>query len=315
MKYNVAKWCTILVVAVSFWSCKNVDVTLTLPSEDVQMHVGDVKSVGTGNVDLKITINPEGTNFTLESNAPKVVAIENQSIKALEEGTAEILVKAGNASAKFTVKVLPKGVSGTENNHPYVDLGLPSATLWAHMNVGASKAHEPGKYFAWGETSTKNAYDWSSYKYCENGNKRKITKYCTNGEYGAVDGLVTLQPEDDAATAMMGGRWRTPTQKEAQELIQNCKWTWGEVEGVLGYTIEGPNKNTIFMPISGCRMYDEPIPVGSKSDGFYWTASLEQNENKSIYAMGINFNKSFYEKITGSSRYSGRVVRAVFTQK
>ena len=38
------------------------------------------------------------------------------------------------------------------NEHPYVDLGLPSGTLWAICNVGASKPSELGLYFQWGDT-------------------------------------------------------------------------------------------------------------------------------------------------------------------
>ena len=36
------------------------------------------------------------------------------------------------------------------DGHEYVDLGLPSGTLWATCNVGASKPEEYGNYFAWG---------------------------------------------------------------------------------------------------------------------------------------------------------------------
>ena len=38
------------------------------------------------------------------------------------------------------------------NNHDYVDLGLPSGTLWATCNVGAYNPYSYGKYFACGET-------------------------------------------------------------------------------------------------------------------------------------------------------------------
>ena len=42
------------------------------------------------------------------------------------------------------------------DEHEYVDLGLPSGTLWATCNVGASKPEEYGDYFAWGETKPKS---------------------------------------------------------------------------------------------------------------------------------------------------------------
>lgn len=37
----------------------------------------------------------------------------------------------------------------------YVDLGLPSGTLWADRNVGAAAPEAIGGYYAWGETEEK----------------------------------------------------------------------------------------------------------------------------------------------------------------
>ena len=45
---------------------------------------------------------------------------------------------------------------GSVNDHEWVDLGLPSGTLWATCNVGATKPEEYGDHFAWSETSLKN---------------------------------------------------------------------------------------------------------------------------------------------------------------
>ena len=52
------------------------------------------------------------------------------------------------------------------DNHEYVDLGLPSGTLWATCNVGANSPEEYGDYFAWGETEPKDIYEWTTYKWC-----------------------------------------------------------------------------------------------------------------------------------------------------
>ena len=49
--------------------------------------------------------------------------------------------------------------------HEYVDLDLPSGTLWATCNIGAEKPEEYGSYFAWGETAPKDIYDWRNYKW------------------------------------------------------------------------------------------------------------------------------------------------------
>ena len=73
------------------------------------------------------------------------------------------------------------GGSGSYNGHGYVDLGLPSGTLWATCNVGAYSLIDYGDYFAWGETQPKDTYNWSTYQYCMGST---LTKYCNNSSYG-----------------------------------------------------------------------------------------------------------------------------------
>ena len=63
----------------------------------------------------------------------------------------------------------------THNGYEYVDLGLPSGTLWAKCNVGASNEYEVGDYFAWGEVETKTSYSWKTYKWGSSQNN--LTKY------------------------------------------------------------------------------------------------------------------------------------------
>ena len=69
-----------------------------------------------------------------------------------------------------------------QDNHEYVDLGLPSGTLWATMNIGANTPEEYGSYFAWGETEPKFTYNWSTYAHCietdDDDANVKFTKYC-----------------------------------------------------------------------------------------------------------------------------------------
>ena len=98
------------------------------------------------------------------------------------------------------------------NGHDYVDLDLPSGTLWATMNVGASKPSDAGFYFQWGDTQgytadqvglgegqKKFASDWSDYKF---GVYPNFSKYNTVG--------ATLELADDAANVNMGGDWHMP---------------------------------------------------------------------------------------------------------
>ena len=53
----------------------------------------------------------------------------------------------------------------TQDDHEWVDLGLPSGTLWATCNVGATTPEEYGDYFAWGETEPKEVFTWDTYKW------------------------------------------------------------------------------------------------------------------------------------------------------
>ena len=84
------------------------------------------------------------------------------------------------------------------NGHEYVDLGLPSGTLWATCNVGANSPEEYGNHFAWGETTPKEFYSWGTYKWC-NGTANSLTKYCYDSKWGTVDNNIELVHEDDAA--------------------------------------------------------------------------------------------------------------------
>ena len=109
----------------------------------------------------------------------------------------------------------------TPDNHEYVDLGLPSGTLWATCNVGATTPEDMGDYFAWGETAPKQIYDMDNYKWYDSSSD-KLTKYCTDDKYGAVDYMTELLPEDDAAYVNWGPSWRMPTLEQQQELIERC---------------------------------------------------------------------------------------------
>lgn len=155
--------------------------------------------------------------------------------------------------------------------HGWVDLGLPSATLWATHNIGASSPEDYGAYFAWGETTTKSYYDWSTYKWC-NGSDVTMTKYCSMSEYGIVDNKTELDPEDDAAYVNWGPSWRMPTIEQVSELSNYCTIRWTPSNGLNGLLFTGRNGNTMFLPAAGGMEYGSLITAGSW--GYYWTRTL-----------------------------------------
>lgn len=148
------------------------------------------------------------------------------------------------------------------DDHEFVDLGLPSGLLWATTNVGAKRSEEYGSYFAWAETTPKSEYSWATYKYA-NGSETSLTKYCSSSAYGNVDYKESLEEEDDAATVNWGKPWRTPTLYETQELYNYCTWTYSSKNGVSGYNVTGPNGNTIFLPAGGVMQYNTAFYSGT----------------------------------------------------
>ena len=157
------------------------------------------------------------------------------------------------------------------DEHEWVDLGLPSGTLWATCNVGATSPEEYGDYFAWGETEPKEVYDWTTYKWC-NGYENTLTKYVTNSSFGIVDNKTELDDEDDAAFINWGSSWHMPTKEQQDELRENCIWQWTQRNGVNGYHVIGPNGNSLFLSAAGSRYSNSLNDSGT--DGYYWSCSL-----------------------------------------
>ena len=199
-------------------------------------------------------------------------------------------------------------IDGTENGYAYVDLGL--SVKWATMNVGASSSLEDyGDYFAWGETTTKDTYNWSTYKWC-NGSSYTLTKYCNNSSYGNngfTDNKTQLELSDDAARANWGGSWRMPTDAEWAELINNCTWKWTTQNGAKGYKVTSKiNGNSIFLLAAGYRDGSSLSYAGS--NGYYLSSSLTTGDPS--LALGVYFNSGYVSRYY-DYRYGGLSVRPV----
>ena len=191
-----------------------------------------------------------------------------------------------NGDGKLTIADITMLVDMVLNydGHSYVDLGLPSGTLWATCNVGADNPEDYGYYFSWGETDPKETYVWSTYKWCE-GSSTTMTKYCNKSDFGYngyTDDNTVLDFEDDAAYTNWGADWRMPTIGQLDELREKCTWTWTALNGVNGFKVKGPNNNTIFLPAAGYR-YDNMLCLKG-SCGTYWSRGLG-NEPDEAYIL------------------------------
>lgn len=192
-----------------------------------------------------------------------------------------------------------------------VDLGLPSGTKWASMNVGAEKPEDYGLYFAWAETAgyptdTERKFDMASYKWFDS-KTNSFTKYCTDVSFGPIDNIISLELADDAANANWGAPWEIPTFAEIQELCNNTINEWTSVNGINGYKFTSQkNGNSIFVPATGCLGLKG---IGSQGDyGYYWSVSLYPSD--SGCARGFFFDETS-ARTSGSSRFTGHTVRAV----
>ena len=156
----------------------------------------------------------------------------------------------------------------------YVDLGLPSGTLWATCNVGASKPSDVGLYFQWGDTQGYTAdqvgkdkqFNWADYKWSIDGSSSNFSKYTTPG--------ASLELADDAANANMGGSWHMPSPQQIRELINETTNTWTTQDGINGrlFKSKKDESKSIFIPAAG-GAWDGSL-IGSGDYGDVWSSVL-----------------------------------------
>ena len=182
----------------------------------------------------------------------------------------------------------------------YVALGL--SVKWATCNLGASKPTEYGGYYQWAGTKdvsdTEINLGWDNCPY-HTGNVLSSgwTKYNTKSSYGTVDNKTVLEAMDDAASVVLGGKWRMPTYEEWNELryTGNCSWTWTTIDGINGFKVQskksGYTDNWIFL-----------------SSGDYWSSSLNTDSPYEASYM-ILYSSGFYR--SSRFRYYGLSVRPV----
>lgn len=229
------------------------------------------------------------------------------------------------------ISVRPVKGPGVPVPNNCVDLGLNSGLLWAKCNMGATEPTKPGDYYAWGETSTKKEYYSTNYKHFKAKYNIEVLKY------NEKDGKEVLELEDDVARVNLGVGYRIPTQKDWEELLEDCKWeavttTLPEIvdpsqtKAIARWKVTGPNGNSIVLPTTS----------GFKADGwgvqpdydiYYTTANLyppaDELSDEYKYQKAVALTWPMFAKETSSEgieepsfksifRDFGVVVRPVF---
>ena len=229
-------------------------------------------------------LNNENMPAITWTSSDELVAIVNNegNITAISEGRCTITASCGEGIQEECL-VIVGNTAGASDGHDYVDLGLPSGTLWAMTNIGASSPEELGLYFQWGETSGQElATD-------DNGETVDIEPN-DNGE---------LSTSDDAAHAQWGAYWRIPSHEQMEELINNGNTTITRtmMNDVDGYLIQSLiNGKCIFMP-------------AMNGQGDYWSRTLSENSGQSYE---LNLSSSAQASCIPAGRSSLLAVRPVY---
>ena len=183
-------------------------------------------------------------------------------------------------------------------DNEFVDLGLPSGTLWCSRNVGANSATDFGDYFAWGEVETKRKFTWESYAFGD-----PLTKY------NKKDGTTRLDTKDDASVVHLG--CVMPTEEQCEELVNTCEYQWVDVDDVKGALFKGkPNKEgkveALFIPATGYVFGGSVYNVGRY--GYYWSSSICSGNPYCTHCLYFNSDDA---GVYNGSRCYGQSVRGV----
>lgn len=175
--------------------------------------------------------------------------------------------------------IVPYEVDTTTVDYVAVDLGLPSGTMWASHNIGATKPEDYGSYFAWGEIKTKDEYTKANYAHFDQAGN----KFTSIGDVISGSGY-------DVAYMTWDDGWKMPTQADFEELRDCCFGTWTTLNGVNGYKVESYNGNSIFLPAAG-TFYETLSGIGERCN--YWSGTIK--DGSTLYAIYLYGKSSSYK--------------------
>lgn len=205
--------------------------------------------------------------------------------KKLENDTVYYNINKGTLSYKRT-RFVPKG---------YVDLDLPSGTLWMQYNIGATKETENGKYFQWGDTvgytdaQAKAHSEWSTTPF-NFGSSYSKTYFASVSGDSCPNGV--LSNEYDPCFAATNGDAVLPTEAQITELYGQTNVTI-ETNGTRFTSLKDETKS-MFVPFSGYYYLNNYYQSGQVS--YLWSKNLDMD--------AMNKSKCLSNNKSGSMIYS-----------
>lgn len=231
---------------------------------------GDFEVVSTDSW-LKIN-NVSPTSFTIQATVNK---------GNLREGKVSVRMANLVDDETFERVISVKQEGSLLNGHEFVDLGLPSKTMWATRNLGAETRNSIGNLYCWGEPTPRTDF-FNAYR---------------NYDFSL--------PFSDAASKEWGASWCTPSKEQMEELVNNCTWSKAySANGVfLGYYASGRNGNMIFFP-EGC--------TSDRDKDFRFSRFWTQTKYGSYQAFHLSFSMSDSPTVTTQNCYDAAAIRPVF---
>lgn len=288
-------------------STADYKITLSLDQKELNLT--------TANSTKKVSFSTSPANaltaddITWSSSNQQVAFVNKGIIVPLSAGSCEITAEYRGEKSKCTVNVTTAAPNIVSDEHEYVDLGLPSGTLWARTNIGAQRETDYGDYFSWGEFETKENYSaFESPWYNVTASELLALGVVTETKIDEENVTYKLSPKFDAATRNWGEDWRMPTSKEYEELYENC------TRDIVFKTINGESRRlTVYKSNKNGALIYFPYS-GYQDDGL-----------REIEYTGVRWSSDFYtpskiESYAGtSSSYRGygyaiRPVRVVKTE-
>ena len=201
--------------------------------------------------ELLLQLNANTASSTSQDTPPEPQPVQNitpsngtdiQRRDTLNPEEIPLFIKDEENEATRIISIDMVKASTISNADEAVDLGL--SVKWCSHNLGATSPEEFGSFYEW---KIDGHVNWSG---------------CANNISGSELDIVSLT---------LGKKWRTPTREEIKELIDKCRWTWIEFNGVWGCKITGRTGKSIFLPASG-KPYVSMI-YRQNEYGYYWSAS------------------------------------------
>ena len=185
-----------------------------------------------GNSANNLTVGASGAQIYTVAENSKTNGLFSKNLPTIDNNRMyyyRVFAKIGNTYYYGNVK---------EFGIVMVDLGLTSKTKWANVNMGAWRIKDHGDFYGWGETTTKDIFTQTGYKYYDN----------VMQTYRDLSTNISANDTTDVANKMLHGLWRMAGDAEWDELRNECTWTPEVIGHIPGFRVTGKNGNSIFLP-------------------------------------------------------------------